>query len=129
MYFILSVPNSFSRLSFVGDTVGLSDWQLIEANVTILCVSLVASKPVAIFLIPEGLVRVGSYISRSLRSHRSQREGNEGPPLKDRLRSLSHHKHDEDIELQHQARSTRSEDATQPPGTPVWDHGGARIVE
>lgn len=94
----------------LGDTVGLADWQLIEANVTILCVCLIASKPVANYLVPDGLVRLGSYISRSLRSHRSRAEANEEPPLKDRLSGLSHHRNEDGIELQQHPSSTRSED-------------------
>lgn len=50
-----------------GDSVGLAIWQVIESNITILCVSLVASKPLVMFLVPDGfLSRMSSSKHRQL---------------------------------------------------------------
>lgn len=55
------VSQSLSANSNAGDSVGLAIWQMIESNITILCVSLVASKPVVMFLLPDGFIsRMGS---------------------------------------------------------------------
>ena len=50
----------------LGDGVGLTNWNVVEANVTVLCACLIASKPVVMFLIPDALIsRVSSSFSRS----------------------------------------------------------------
>lgn len=55
-----------------GDTVNLAHWNVIEANVTILCACLIASKPVFSVLIPDKLFsRMGSYFSRASGTQRN----------------------------------------------------------
>ena len=57
--------------SSIGATVPLLNWNVIEANVTILCASLIASRPVAMFLVPDRLISsMKSYIARFSGSQR-----------------------------------------------------------
>ncbi|MCJ1404089.1 hypothetical protein MMC11_007314 [Xylographa trunciseda] len=63
---------ALAGLFLVGDTVGLADWNIIEANVTVLCGGLIASKPVVMFFMPEKLISsMGSYFGRFSSHHKS----------------------------------------------------------
>ncbi|KAL8786446.1 MAG: hypothetical protein Q9213_002762 [Squamulea squamosa] len=53
------------------DTVSLAIWQVVESNSTILCVSLVASKPAMLVMLPDGLIsKMGSSMQRQLLSRK-----------------------------------------------------------
>ena len=52
---------------------------MIEANVTVLCVCLIASKPVFTLIIPDNLFsRIASYFSRSFETLGNRNEGSRG---------------------------------------------------
>ncbi|CAD6577857.1 MAG: hypothetical protein ASARMPRED_008432 [Alectoria sarmentosa] len=100
-----------------GDSVGLVEWQIVEANITVFCVALVASRPVATFLIPDGLVaRLGSYFSRSLLSREARRTANEQAAAdKDPFGSNSHLESVQYLELQDRAGSAQAGNAKSSP--------------
>ena len=50
-----------------GDVVDLAMWNIIEAHATVLCASLIASKPVVMALIPDKLLAsINSFYKRSV---------------------------------------------------------------
>ncbi|KAL9612401.1 MAG: hypothetical protein Q9167_002995 [Letrouitia subvulpina] len=63
----LQMP-SRQKVALIGDSVDLAIWQIIESNVTILCVALVASKPLVMLLMPDKLISfTKSYINERAR--------------------------------------------------------------
>lgn len=65
-------PILFSPVT--GDTFFLAMWNVIEANITILCVCLIASKPVFVLLTPNKLISsMGSFFTRSFETARSKK--------------------------------------------------------
>lgn len=52
-----------------GDAVDLANWNVVEAHVTVICVCLIASKPVIMALIPDKLISsIKTYYNRSMSS-------------------------------------------------------------
>ena len=94
----------------IGDTVALLNWNVAEANVTILCASLIASKPVAMFLIPDRFFSlITNFINQSFRSQRIKlvTETHVGQN-RDPFGSRSHIKDERSYELDETAGSMQS---------------------
>ena len=94
----------------IGDTVALLNWNVAEANVTILCASLIASKPVAMYLIPDKFFSlIHDFITQSFRSQRVRlvTETHVGQN-RDPFGSQSHIKDGRSYELDETAGSTQS---------------------
>ena len=63
MYESLQAFRSLDANGSAGDSFKLAIWQVVESNITILCVSLVASKPMVMVLLHESFI---SRLSNSL---------------------------------------------------------------
>ena len=94
--------------------MGLLNWNIVEANVTILCASLIASKPVAMLLVPDRLIsRISLLISRSFRSQRIKLvTKTQVGPNKDPYGSQSHIQNGQSSELEGIANSMQRRDVT-----------------
>ena len=65
-----------AKLTVIDTVAKLMNWNIIEADVTILCVSLIACKPVVMFLLPDSFVAIiHLFFTKSFRSLRSTPSG------------------------------------------------------